>query len=499
METVRLKIADENRAIRYLGEVQSRPLDPIHEPIQNLIDEEASRIDIELDARRRQIRISGDARPIASLKEARQILQRICSSQKEGKLGEKGIGMLSFVNAGEWMVTRSQRGGRQVWFKLNRDRLHEGEVGSHTGGPPLLTYSGTEVVIGKVPARYFKTRFSRQRVARGVRRRWAQLMHRGVQFTLDGDPLRPEDESLEGDPIQRELSVTVNRRQHRIRVALTLLTQPADAACVSVEHRGQANFDIGSVPLFAGSAFTVGWLHGTISGDMAPLNASRTGFQESREFERWQDAVLELHDELEQQIDQRSRAAAEARDQAVIDDFMKHLKQVFRGTELESVTTVLGRGDDQGWGEERSPDDPPSEDSPSPDEPGDVVGGETDAEADAGGEQSTADEPSRAPIPRTPTSSQRGGRGRLPTVPHGGFGEFAPSIRVWRGRKEFKINVKHSDYLAALKNTRKRRSYIREICLHEAYIFSLEGARRKQAEAYADELLGYWTTAFVKG
>jgi hypothetical protein len=251
--------------------------------------------------------------------------------------------MLSFVNAGEWMVTRSQHRGRQVWFKLNRDRLHEGEVGSHTGAPPLLPYSGTEVVIGKVPKRYFKSRFSRQRVARGVRRRWAQLMHRGVQFTLDGHPLRPDDESLEGDPIQREISVTMNRRKHEIRVALILLKQPADAACVSVEHHGQANFDISSVPLFAGSAFTLGWLHGTISGDMAPLNASRTGFQESREFERWQDAVLELHDELEQQIDQRSRAAAEARDQAVIDDFMKHLRKVFQDTELESVTSVLGR------------------------------------------------------------------------------------------------------------------------------------------------------------
>jgi hypothetical protein len=59
--------------------------------------------------------------------------------------------------------------------------------------------------------------------------------------------------------------------------------------------------------------------------------------------------------------------------------------------------------------------------------------------------------------------------------------------------------VKHSDYLAALKSSGKRRSYIREICLHEAYIFSLEGTRRKQAEAFTDELLGYWTTAFVKG
>lgn len=485
MEIVRLKIADENRAIRYLGEVQSRPLDPVHEPIQNLLDEDASRIDIELDARRRQIRISGDAKPITSLSEARTILRRICSSQKEGKLGEKGIGMLSFVNAGEWMVTRSQHRGRHVWFKLHRDRLHEGEVDSHTGAPSILRYSGTQVVIGKVPARYFKSRFSRQRVARGVRRRWAQFMRRGVAFTLGGQPLHHDDEVLEGEPFQREIQVKVGRRQEVIRADLMVLREPSDAACVSIAHRGQANFDIASVPLFAGSAFTLGWLHGTITGDMAPLNASRTGFQETREFERWQDAILELHDELEQIIDQHSRAAAEARDQAVINDFMNHLRKVFGDTELASVTTAAGSGNDVGWSESTAPEGRDGSETTTDSQSAAVPPPDSDRPDD--------------PRERPDTPPRKGGTGRLPTVPYGGFGEFAPSIRVWRGRKEFKINIRHPDYLAALKSSRKRRDYIREICLHEAYIFSLEGSRRSQAEAFSDEIMGYWTTAFIGG
>ena len=39
--TVPLEVADPQSAIRYLGEMQSRAMDPIHEPIQNLLDEGA--------------------------------------------------------------------------------------------------------------------------------------------------------------------------------------------------------------------------------------------------------------------------------------------------------------------------------------------------------------------------------------------------------------------------------------------------------------------------
>ena len=36
--TVPLEVADPQSAIRYLGEMQSRAMDPIHEPIQNLLE-----------------------------------------------------------------------------------------------------------------------------------------------------------------------------------------------------------------------------------------------------------------------------------------------------------------------------------------------------------------------------------------------------------------------------------------------------------------------------
>ena len=113
MPRVDLKIADSNAAIRYLGEVHSRPLDPIHEVIQNLLDEGATRLDIDLDRHEKQLRISGNARPIKDTGEARRILQSVCRSEKIGKLGEKGIGMLSFINAGDWML-------RQMRARLGR-------------------------------------------------------------------------------------------------------------------------------------------------------------------------------------------------------------------------------------------------------------------------------------------------------------------------------------------------------------------------------------------
>ena len=466
METVALKIADQNAAIRYLGEVQSRPLDPIHEPIQNLLDEDARKIEIHLEPRRKKIRFVGDSRPILTVEEARRILQSICRSKKRGKLGEKGIGMLSFVNAGEWMVTKSNHQGKEIWIKLHRENLDRGEVHSAKSRSPSLPSGRTEITIGGVPSNYFKARFSAERIARGIRRRWALLMRQGVQISINGRVVHPDEEELQGTTYQKDIKVRAIRG--RIVVDLVVLHRPSDAALVSVTHKGQANFEIGSIPIFTGSVFTLGWLHGTITGDIAPINASRTGFKETREFELWQDAVMEVHDELERLVAERSRSAAEARDQGLIDEFMRYLKAIFAGTDLSSVTSVVGEGEELGWEEPRG-----------------------ESKGDGNGTGGTSGRQVAGP-PR------KGESGRLPTVPHGGFGEFAPSIRVWRGRREFKINVKHPDYMLALKHPQKRRDYIREICLQEAYIYSLDGRRRSQMEEFSDELMGYWTKVFVE-
>ncbi len=482
MEKVELRIADPTAAIRYLGEVQSRPLDAIHEPVQNLIDEGARRIGIAFDRKGRKVRIHGDAQPIREVAEARRILQSICESKKEGKLGEKGIGLLSFMNAGETMLVRSQAGDRHVWFRLRRDDLTAGEIGAEEGQLPFLPRDGTEIVIAGVPARHFRSRFATGRVRREIARRWRRFLLEGLAIEVDGEPVSVDEASLAGKPYRRTLRTTLDGVEHQVDVDLVVLSEPADAASVSVVHKEQANFDISAVPLFEGSVFTTGWLHGTITGDMAPINAARTGFVETAAFEVWQDLVMQIHDDLERLVAERTRDSAEARDQALIDEFMLHLRRVFAGTELSSVTSVAGPGDEEGWGAS-----------------GPRAGKEED-ETDRDREPGPTGEPPPAEAPeRTPSGpGRKGGPGRLPTVPYGGFGEFAPSIRVWRDRKAFKINVKHPDYVAALKTPRRRRQYIRELCVHEAYIYSLEGTRRREMESLSDELMGYWTDALIR-
>ncbi|MCI0452365.1 MAG: hypothetical protein L0Z51_08235 [Candidatus Latescibacteria bacterium] len=462
-ELVDLKIADQNAAIRYLGEMQSRAMDPIHEPIQNLFDEGATRIEIELDPRKHQVRIRGDAKPIVSTTEARRILQSICASQKRNKLGEKGVGMLSFVTVAESMTTVSQKSGRVVWFKLERENLERGRVGADARN--RLPYAGTEIVLKGINPRNMKYRFGQDRVVKDVKRRWGPFLSTGKRILVNGRDVTTIDEPLKGDIFQRRIEVPEIGKEACIDVLLIVVKEPSDLASVSVTHRGQANFLMSDVPLFEGiNAFTQGMVHGTISGDIAPLNANRSGFKESEAFDAWAERVIDLEDELARMIEERAQSAAEQRYAAMLKDWMEHLKRVFSGSELASARASAGEGDEEGW----------------PEPPG---------EGEGGGGDGTA-----APAVVTP---RKGGGGRMPTVPYAGFTKAPPGIRVVRERRAFRINVNHPDYVRSARNPRDLKRYLQEVCMHEAYLYSLDGKKRELFQECEDEFLGYWTRAFM--
>ncbi|UCG86703.1 MAG: hypothetical protein JSW71_22860 [Gemmatimonadota bacterium] len=431
--------------------------------IQNLLDEGAKHIDVEVDSLRHQIRIRGDARPITQLREARRIFQSICASKKVGKLGEKGVGMLSFVTIGKSMTTLSHKGGRVVWVTLDRDNLGTGRVGSKKGNP--LPYAGTEIRISGVSPKNLKYRFSKDRVIKDIKRRWGSLLGKGIEIGVNGRDVVSFVPPLEGERFERTIRAKELSPRASIDVSLLILAEPSDLASVNVTHLGQANFLISDVPIFDGhNAFTQGMLHGAISGDIAPINASRTGFQETKEFEVWLDKMLDLEEELGRIIEERIRTSAEARDAAMLDEWMQHLKDVFKDSELASTVTSSGRGDEEGWQE--------------------VLAGEGCA---GGGE----------PGRKVGQTGRKGGTGRLPTVPYAGFTKAPPNIRVVRERKAFRINVNHPDFVLAAKSKRGRRQYIRELCMHEAYTYSLDGKQRDWCVDRSDEFLGYWTRAFV--
>jgi len=463
---VNLTIADPEAAIRYLGEMQSRPMDPIHEPIQNLLDENAHNIDVILDAKKKQIRIRGDAKPISSEQEARRILTSICSSKKRNKLGEKGVGMLSFLTVGTSMTTLSQRGGRVVWFTLDRDSLSSGRVGLDRGN--RLPYAGTEILIKGISARNMKYRFSDDRVIRDLKRRWGEFLGKGIKISVNGRDVGSFTPPLQGDIFNKRIRVKELGKTTRIDVSLLILKEPSDMATVSVTHRGQANFMISDVPLFEDhNAFTQGMLNGTITGDIAPINASRTGFLEGHAFEIWAERIIDIEEELGKLIEERLRSAAEARNAAMLNKWMLHLRDVFMHSELAATTSSAGEGDEEGWEEVRTEEGN-----------GTSGGGETGREVGA--------------------KSRKGEGGRLPTVPYAGFTKARPHIRVVRERKMFRINVNHPDFVAASKVRGGTQKYIRELCMHEAYIYSIEGKQREWYIGRADEFMEYWVRAFIR-
>lgn len=475
-ESVALKIADGKAAIRFMGEMHSRGIDPIHEPIQNLIDAGAKQIDVFLDRDKNQIRISGNSEPITSKEEMKRIMRSICLSDKKGDvvmLGEKGLGMLSFMAVGDSMTMTSVSGGESVYMSINKNKLDDGKVG--TGGSIGLPYPGTECKIKGVNPKNLKHRFSDDNVIRDIKRRWGGFFQRGIDITVNGKDVASTMPVVVGDEFKRTIKLKSLGQGKEIVVDLLVLKDPSDTTVVSVTHKGQANFSIHNVPMFErNNAFTQGMVHGTITGDAVPINASRTGFQETeKSFDVWSDAIIEIESELGKVIEDRVKASAEGKDAETLTNWMLHLKGIFKGTELESTTTSDGKGggeSDEGWEE--------TKDGPGRHHHNGKGGGD--------GGPSVGDKP------------RAGGPGRLPTVPYAGFTKAPPNIRVTRDRKAFHINVLHPDYIAAAKSKNCRRSYLKEVCMHEAYAYSLEGEQRKWYEDRSDEFLTHWTRAHVK-
>lgn len=473
-KTVRLEIKDQGSAILYMGGMQSRAMDAVHEPIQNLLDAGACKIDVKTDNDKGSISVVGNSKPIQTVDEMERILTSICASNKAGKkkLGEKGIGLLSFIAVGDSMTMTSQSGGKVVSMTLYKDDILKGKVRGSQGNQ--LPYAGTEHKVKGINLRNMKSRFVTDRIIKDVKRRWGTFLAKGISISVNGKDVASSIEPLEGTEFKRTIKLKGLGQNKEIIVDLILLKDPSETATVSVTHRGQANFLIQDIPLFERhNAFTQGMLHGTITGDAVSINVSRTGFIETgKEFDTWVNEVVEIQDELGKLISERIKTTAESRNAKFLTDFMDHLRGVFKGTEIESVSTVIGPGTEIGVGETKT---------------GIGIGIiPTGSHGGHGGGHGT---PSGV--------IRQGGPGRLPTVPSGGLTTAPPNVRVVRDRKTFHINVCHPDYVSASKTKHGPRLYIKEVCLQEAYIFSLDGEQKKQYEDRSDEFLGYWTKAYL--
>jgi hypothetical protein len=361
------------------------------------------------------------------------------------------------------MTTLSQQSGKVVWFTLEKDDLSKGKVGSERGNQ--LPYAGTEIVIKGVSPRNIKYRFSQDRVIKDIKRRWQPFFVRGISIAVNGKDVRSFLPPLKGEAFQRSIRVKELGREARIEIDLLILQEPSELAMVSVTHRGQANFLISDVPIFdSHNAFTQGMLHGTITGDIAPINASRTGFQDTHEFETWVNHVVNVEEELGKIIEEKIRTSAEAHDAEMLNEWMQHLKDIFGCSELASTLSSSGEGEEEGW-----------------------------AEVTSGEGESSLGEKGR----KVGDTGRKGGPGRLPSLPYAGFTKAPPNIHVVRERKAFRINVNHPDFVHSSKYKGGRRRYIREVCMQEAYTYSLEGEQRKWYIDKADEYLGFWTKAFI--
>ncbi|MHC4506177.1 MAG: ATP-binding protein [Planctomycetota bacterium] len=323
-----------------LGEVYEDIRDALGEFISNCEDAEATKVRIHVQGRSRIV--VEDNGTGMTREEMAAVPRRVGDSIRalqEGKIGEKGIGILGFqAFADRCTIISRARGKRETWRlslvagnpRFRIARVREG-----------LPHSGTEVVITGI---------------RGVRSRvfskkalipWLQSKYRSAlqerRFRLD---------VLDGQEIVSIRPTAYQGEQFKAKPVKTRFGQVKSALYISplatnfrvgVTHRGRMVIhDIATLPEFARAPWTSGKVQGEITSDFCKQTTGRAGLlRDDRRYEAWVEAVRKLEAPLKKDLRALERDVADATDRTTFKRMNTALTKALR--EFEEIESLLAR------------------------------------------------------------------------------------------------------------------------------------------------------------
>jgi hypothetical protein len=323
-----------------LGEVYEDIRDALGEFLSNAEDAEASKIRIHLPGRGRLIIEDNGAGMTREFLSA--VPHRVGDSIRalqEGKIGEKGIGILGFqAIAQKCTIISRARGQRETW------RL------SLVAGNPKFTiapveaglpHSGTEVVISGIRGQRSRV-FAKKPLINWLQSKYRQALQER-RFSLE---LIDETERIVIRP------TAYQGEQHKIsplktrygQVKMNLFVSPlATNFRVGVTHRGRMVIrDITTVPEFTKEPWTSGKVQGEISCDFCKQTTGRAGFiQDDKKFDAWVEAVRSIEQPLLKELRARQREEQDATDQAIFKRMNTALTRALR--EFDEIDMLLAR------------------------------------------------------------------------------------------------------------------------------------------------------------
>lgn len=333
-----IEFPKKGNVMRLLGEVYEDIRDALGEFISNAEDAEASAVRMHLLGRSRIV--VEDNGTGMTREELRTVPTRVGDSIRalqEGKIGEKGIGILGFqAFADRCSIISRARGSKGTW-KLS---LVAGDprfrVSSVAHGLPR---SGTQVVIAGI--RTGRTRvFAKKSLIAWLQTKYrSSLQERRFRLeVLDGSErviLRPA--GYGGVPVKLS---PVRTRYGPVKVNL-FVSPMATSFRVGIVHRGRRVIrDATDLPELDHEPWRSGKVQGEIACDFCKQTTGRAGFvRDDKRYEAWVEAVRRIEGPVSKALSRAQEDERAETDRAVF----KRLQHALTGAlrEFEEIESIL--------------------------------------------------------------------------------------------------------------------------------------------------------------
>lgn len=335
-----IEFPKKGNIMRLLGEVYEDIRDALGEFISNAEDAEATKIRIHLVGRNRIIiEDNGTGMTREYMAEVPRRVGDSLRALQEGKIGEKGIGILGFQAFADRCTIISRARGRRDTWRLSllagepRFRISQVQEG--------LPHSGTEVVISGIRGQ--KTRvFAKKPLIAWLQSKYRQALQerRFSLEVLDNEErisIRPS--AYQGEHFK---IAPVKTRWGPVKASL-YVSPLATNFRVGVTHKGRMVIhDIASLPEFAREPWTSGKVQGEITCDFCRQTTGRGGFvQDDNRWDAWVEAVRKFEAPLAKELGALAREVQDATDQAVFKRMNSAMTRALR--EFEEIESMLAR------------------------------------------------------------------------------------------------------------------------------------------------------------
>ncbi len=323
-----------------LGEVYEDIRDALGEFISNAEDADATKVRIRLVGRGRIVVEDNGAGMTGE--EMSMVPRRVGDSIRalqEGKIGEKGIGILGFQAFAERCTIISRgKGSGETWRLSLVAGNPNFRISPVAGGLPR---SGTEVVISGIRGRKSRV-FSKRPLVVWLQSKYRQaLQERRFQLEVidERERLNIRPTAYQGEHFK---VAPVSTRLGAVRANL-FVSPHANNFRVGVTHRGRmVVHDVTTLPGLHHEPWTSGKVQGEISCDFCRQTTGRTGFvNDDSRWDAWVEAVRRLEAPLKREIRARLQEEQDRTDERIFGRLNTAMSRALR--EFDEIESLLAR------------------------------------------------------------------------------------------------------------------------------------------------------------